>query len=242
MDYYNILGVEKNATQDEIRKAFRKKAQEHHPDRGGDENKFKEVSEAYEILSDENKRSSYDQFGKGGNPFNGGRHQSHGFNMDDIFEQFGSFFGGRSNRQNRRKKGNDLRLQIKVTLEEIFNGTTKKVKYTRQKPCEPCNGKGGSDTKSCLACSGTGYRTITEHTPFGVVSQSVGCNNCKGTGQVISNPCKSCKGNGTSAFEEVVEITVPKGVSEGMVLNMGGYGNHISNGEPGDLHIFIEEV
>ena len=249
MNYYDILGVDKNATQEEIKKAFRKKAVEHHPDKGGDEAKFKEASEAYDVLSDEQKRRDYDAYGsQGGNPFGGGgnpfgRYQGHAFNMDDIFSQFGDIFGGRYGQpKQRQRKGNDLRVQLTVNLEEIISGATKKVKYTRQKPCEPCNGKGGSEVKSCLACNGSGQRNVTQSTPFGVITQSAPCNNCGATGQVVSNPCRSCHGAGTQAAEEVVDINLPKGVVGGMSLNMSGYGNHVRGGVPGDLQILVDEI
>ena len=246
MNYYEILGVDKTATQDEIRKAFRKKAMEQHPDRGGDESKFKELNEAHEVLSDETKRRQYDQFGSGGNPFGGfnggGRYQTHGFSMDDIFSQFGDFFGGGRSRQQRQRKGNDLRVQLTISLEDVILGTNRKVKYNRQKPCDPCGGKGGSESKTCLSCNGTGQRTVTQQTPFGIVSQTAPCNNCNSSGKVISNPCKSCKGEGTTLNEEIVDIEIPKGVSGGMTLTMSGFGNHVRDGIPGDLHIVIEEI
>jgi molecular chaperone DnaJ len=241
-NYYDVLGVDKNATKDDIKKAFRKKAVEHHPDKGGDESKFKEASEAYEILSDDEKRRNYDNFGTNGNPFGGGgRQQSHGFSMDDIFSQFGDIFGGGRQRQ-RVRRGGDLRVQISVTLEEVIMGCKKKLKYNRQKPCNSCNSKGGTDLKSCNICGGSGQRTMSQQTPFGTISQSVPCNNCSASGQVISNPCKSCGGNGTVLEEEITEVDLPKGVSSGMNLTMGGYGNHIRDGQPGDLQILIDEV
>lgn len=248
MNYYDILGVDKGATQEEIKKAFRKKAVEHHPDKGGDETKFKQASEAYEVLSDEQKRRDYDTFGTNGNPFGGGgnpfgRHQGHAFNMDDIFSQFGDIFGGRYGQpKQRQRRGNDLRVQLSLTLEEIMLGANKKVKYNRQKPCEPCSGKGGSDLKSCLACNGTGQRNVVQQTPFGTISQSAPCNNCGASGQIVSNPCKSCHGSGTKVSEEIVDINLPKGVAGGMNLSMSGYGNHVRDGQPGDLQIVVDEI
>ena len=245
MDYYDILGVQRTATQEEIKKAFRKKAIEHHPDKGGDEAKFKEISEAYESLSDEGKRSNYDRFGKNNtNPF-GNRGGGHGFNMDDIFSQFGDMFGG-SDRQNHRhpptQKGSDLRVQIQVTLEDILFGTNKKVKYKRQKPCQPCNGKGGTGRKTCQSCSGFGRKNITQQTPFGVISSTQICNSCGGTGQTISNVCRSCNSSGTIGEDETVDINVPKGAIAGLNFTMSGLGNHIRDGVPGDLHILIHEI
>lgn len=248
MDYYDILGVSKSATQDEIKKAYRKKAIEHHPDKGGDEAKFREASEAYETLSDDSKRQQYDTYGSGGNPFGGnpfggGRHQSHGFNMDDIFSQFDDIFGGRYGQpRQRQRKGNDLRVQLTVSLEDVIIGCNKKVKYKRQTPCVPCNGKGGNDLKNCLACNGSGQRAVTQQTPFGVITQTVPCNNCGASGQIVSDPCKSCNGDGTVLTDETVDITLPKGVASGMSLSMGGYGNHVRGGQPGDLQILIDEI
>ncbi len=251
MSYYDILGINKDASQEEIKKAYRKKAIEHHPDKGGDESKFREAAEAYEILSDENKKREYDTYGSvggGGNPFGGfggfgGRHQGHGFSMDDIFSQFGDIFGGRYGQPRpKQRRGGDLRVQLSLTLEEVMLGSNKKVKYKRQTPCSPCNGKGGSDTKSCLACNGTGQRTVTQQTPFGIITQTMACNNCGSSGRVVHNPCKSCNGEGTKITEEVVEINIPKGAVSGMNFTMSGNGNHVRDGIPGDLHILIDEI
>lgn len=240
-NYYDILGVDRNASAEDIKKAFRKKAVEHHPDRGGDEEKFKEASMAYEVLSDNEKRQSYDVFGS-----NPGRQQSHGFNMDDIFSQFGDIFGGNpfggGQRGQRIRKGQDLRVQILVSLEDVMNGSSKKVKYKRQKPCGPCAGKGGQDSKTCLSCNGSGQRKITQQTPFGVISQSIPCNNCNSSGRVISKKCVSCSGEGTVMGEELVDINIPQGVASGMTLTMPGYGSHIRDGNPGDLHVLIDEI
>jgi molecular chaperone DnaJ len=244
MDYYSILGVSKGASPDEIKKAFRRKAVEHHPDKGGDEAKFKEISEAYETLSDETKRGEYDRFGKSGNPFSG-RAGGHGFNMDDIFSQFGDMFGGFGRQQHQhppKRKGGDLRVQIQVSLEEILSGVTKKVKFKRQKPCQPCNGKGGTGKKTCPHCNGFGRINVTQHTPFGVISSTQICNHCEGTGQVISSHCQTCRGSGTNTVEETIDINIPKGVTNGMSLIMEGYGNFVRDGDPGNLQVIISEI
>jgi molecular chaperone DnaJ len=245
MDYYDILGVSKGASAEEIKKAFRKKAVEHHPDKGGDETKFKEISEAYDTLSDETKRGEYDRYGKSGNPFSG-RGGGHGFSMDDIFSQFGDMFGGGFGRQQHqhppKRKGGDLRVQIQVNLEEILFGTSKKVKFKRQTPCQPCNGKGGTGKKTCTQCSGFGRKNITQHTPFGVITSTQICNNCEGTGQVISNHCQTCRASGTNAVEETIDIKIPKGVSNGMSIIMEGYGNFVRDGDPGNLQVVISEA
>lgn len=240
-NYYDILGVDKNASQDDIKKAYRKKALEYHPDRGGDEVKFKEAAEAYETLSDDQKKSEYDMYGKTGR---GG--QSQGFNMNDIFSQFGDIFGGNpfggAFTNQRQRRGNDLRVQMSVTLEEVLHGTTKKVKYKRQHTCSPCNGKGGTDLRACTTCGGAGVRTVTQNTPFGSISQTMPCNICGGQGRTIANRCNSCGGNGTLSKDETVDIAIPKGVASGMSLNMSGYGNYVKDGQPGDLHVLIDEI
>jgi molecular chaperone DnaJ len=245
MSYYDILGVTKTSTQDEIKKAFRKKAVEYHPDKGGDETKFKEISEAYETLSDERKKSEYDRTGGNPNPFSG-RGSGHGFGMDDIFNQFGDMFGGAFGRKSHqhppRRKGGDLRVQIQVTLEDVLFGSNKRVKYKRQKPCSSCAGKGGSGKKTCTNCNGFGRRNVSQNTPFGVISSTQLCSNCEGTGQVISNFCRNCNGDGTKLEEETVEINLPKGLANGMSLVMDGQGRFIRDGVAGDLQIIINET
>ena len=240
MSYYDILGVNKNATQDEIKKAFRRKAVEHHPDKGGSEEKFKEVSEAYEILSDDEKRKNYDRYGKEGNPFG---NSGGGGGFEDIFSQFSDIFGRGFNHQRRQvRKGSSLRVQIQVTLEEVMKGCTKKVKYRRQKPCQPCSGRGGDQIKNCLGCGGSGVKNFTQNTPFGQIVQSGACGNCSGTGKVVSIPCRNCVGSGVINQEDIVDIQLPKGVANGMSLTMEGGGNHLRDGVPGDLQILIEEI
>lgn len=240
-NYYEVLGVTKESTQDEIKKAYREMAKKYHPDRGGDEVKFKEVSEAYETLSDENKRVQYDRFGTSGGQNGGSRYQSHGF--EDIFADFGDIFGNGFGRQRQRvRKGSDLRVQLNVTLEDVMIGSLKKIKYKKQKSCNTCSGKGGTEIKSCIACNGTGSRKISQNTPFGNITQAIPCNNCEGTGQNIANKCKTCRGDGTVITEETIDINIPRGVAGGMNLSMPGYGNSIRDGVPGDLYIFINEI
>jgi molecular chaperone DnaJ len=240
--YYDILGIDKSASQDDIKKAYRKKALEYHPDRGGDETKFKKAAEAYETLSDDQKRQEYDMFG--GDP-NRGRFGGGGFNMNDIFSQFGDIFGnpfGGAFTNQRARRGGDLRIQVQVTLEEVIQGSTKKIKYKRQTKCEPCNGKGGTDERTCQGCNGAGVRRVIQNTPFGTITQQVPCNICNGEGKTIYNRCPNCNGNGTAPKEELVEVNIPKGVATGMTFNMQGYGNHIRQGTPGDLQVLIEEI
>jgi molecular chaperone DnaJ len=241
-NFYEILEVGKNASQDDIKKAYRKKALQYHPDKGGDEVKFKEAAEAYETLSDEQKRREYDMFGGTNHKSS---NQGRGFNVNDIFSQFGDVFGnpfGGAFTNQRQRKGNDLRVQLSVNLEDILTGTLKKVKYKRQHVCSSCSGKGGTDIRICNSCGGAGVRTITQQTPFGSISQTVGCNNCGGQGNTVANRCNSCGGNGTTLKEETVDINIPKGVASGMSLNLPDYGNYVKDGVPGDLHILIDEI
>lgn len=258
-DYYNVLGINKSASDDEIKKAYRKKAMEFHPDKNPDnpeaEAKFKEAAEAYDVLSNSEKKSNYDRYGTAdGNPFGGGNPFGsggfgHGFSMDDIFSQFGDIFGGGNpfggggNRwKQRQKRGGDLRLKVSLTIDEILKGTVKKLKYKRQDSCNSCNGKGGSDVKDCIPCQGSGKRVVVQNTPFGQIRQETGCPDCQGTGKRISNACGVCHGQGTVMKEQIVDVEIPVGVGSGMMLTMQGYGNHVRDGVPGDLQIIIDEI
>lgn len=249
-DYYSILGVDRNASEEQIKKAYRKKAMQYHPDKNpGDataETKFKEAAEAYEVLSDATKKSNYDNYGSAnGNPFGGGGNPfgGHGFSMDDIFSQFGDIFGNRGGgRQRRQTRGSDLRIKVVLTIEDILKGCNKKLKYKRQVKCDPCNGKGGTDVKDCLTCQGTGRRIVVQNTPFGQMRTEAACPDCSGTGKIIRNKCNHCHGDGTQLREEVVDVEIPVGVSSGMQLTMSGFGNHIRDGVPGDLQILVEEA
>ena len=253
MDYYKILGVDKDATPEDIKKSYRKKAMELHPDRNPNnpeaESKFKEAAEAYDILSDETKRSNYDRFGSpsgGGNPFTSGG-QGHGFSVQDIFDQFGDVFGNSFNQrygggQRPQSRGSNLRIKVSLTIDEILKGAIRKLKYKRQDKCQSCNGIGGTDPRNCIPCNGSGQRTIIQNTPFGQIRQVATCPDCSGSGKVVSVKCNSCRGEGTSIKEQVVDVEIPKGVSNGMQLAMQGFGNFIKNGSAGDLQIIIEEV
>jgi molecular chaperone DnaJ len=247
-DYYEILGVDKSANSDQIKKAYRKMAMKYHPDKNPDnkeaESKFKEVSEAYEVLSDDNKRSNYDRFGKT-DGFSGGFNGGHGFSMEDIFSQFGDVFGdafGRKYGQNRQKRGSDLRMKVNVTIDDVLKGTTKKLKYKRQDKCSPCNGKGGTDIKDCISCGGLGRRIVVQNTPFGQIRQEANCTDCQGSGKVVRNVCNSCSGSGTSTIEQTVDIEIPAGVEAGMQFTMTGFGNYTRDGIAGDLQIIIDEI
>ena len=253
-DYYSILGVDRNANEEQIKKAYRKKAMQFHPDKNqGDptaETKFKEAAEAYEVLSDATKKSNYDNygsatgnpFGGGGNPFGGGG--GHGFNMDDIFSQFGDVFGNRGGgrQQKRQTKGSDLRIKVVLNIDEILKGCTKKLRYKRQIKCDPCNGKGGTDVRECLTCKGTGHRIVVQNTPFGQMRTETTCPDCRGSGKIIKNPCGHCHGEGTQLKEQVIDVEIPAGVSNGMQLTMQNFGNNVRDGIPGDLYILVEEA
>ena len=241
-NYYKILGVDKTATMSEIKSAYKKLCKIHHPDKGGDEEKFKEISQAYEILSDEDKKSQYDRYGSVGdnnnNPFSGGG----GFNMDDIFSQFGDIFGQSRRSGPQQRKGSDLRVKVTINLNDIIFGSTKKIKYSRHAKCQPCDGKGGDELVTCLPCQGQGHRSFVQNTPFGTMRQSTVCSHCSGVGKTVKNPCKSCNGQGVSVKQETVDIDIPKGAVGGNFMAMPQYGNHIRGGVPGDLQIVIEEM
>jgi len=247
-DLYNVLEVDRNATADEIKKSYRRLSKKFHPDVNKDpsaESKFKEISSAYETLSDPQKKSNYDRFGDpngGGNPFGGGGGNPFGGNpFGDIFSNFGDFFGGNPHGNAGRTRGGDLRMKVIVDISDILNGTTKKLKYKRQTQCNGCSGKGGNDVRTCIPCGGSGVRSVIQNTPFGQIRTQTTCPDCQGTGQQIKNKCGFCHGDGTKLSEEVVDVQIPAGVSTGMQLKMSGWGNHIRNGSAGDLFVIVEE-
>ena len=265
-DYYEVLGVEKNASADEIKKAYRKKAIQYHPDRNpGDkeaEEKFKEAAEAYDVLSNPDKRARYDQFGHAGmsgaagngGPFGG---FGGGMSMDDIFSMFGDIFGGHGGfggfsgfgggggAQQRRYRGSDLRVKVKLTLKEISTGVEKKFKLKKYVPCPHCHGtgaEGNSGVETCPTCKGTGSVIRNQHTILGTMQTRTTCPTCGGEGHIIKDKCKECGGEGIVYGEEIVTVKIPKGVAEGMQLSMSGKGNAGKhNGVPGDLLILVEE-
>ncbi len=265
-DYYEVLGVDKSASADEIKKAYRKKAIQYHPDKNpGDkeaEEKFKEAAEAYEVLSNPDKRARYDQFGhegmSGAGGFGGGFGGGQGMSMDDIFSMFGDIFGGHggfggfsgfggggSSQAQRKFRGSDLRVKVKLSLKDIANGTTKKFKLKKYVPCSHCHGtgaEGNSGTETCPTCKGSGHILRTQQSIFGMMQTQTVCPQCNGEGKIIKNKCKECGGEGIVYGEEVVEVKIPAGVAEGMQLSMSGKGNAgRHNGIPGDLLIQIEE-
>ena len=259
-DYYEVMGVPKNASEDEIKKAYRKLAKQYHPDLNpGDkdaEAKFKEVNEAYEVLSDKDKRARYDQFGHagvdpsfgggaGGDPFGGDPFG--GVDLGDIFSSFfggGGFGGGRRQANpNAPRRGSDTEAVLNISFEEAAKGCKKNITYSRIDSCAACGGSGaekGTQPKTCPQCSGTGQVRISQRTPFGVVQTSRGCDRCSGTGKVIEHPCKDCGGTGRVKRQKTIEVTVPAGVDDDQVLQMGGLGNAGANGGPaGDLHVYV---
>lgn len=259
-DYYEVLGVPKNATEDEIKKAYRKVAIKYHPDHNpGDkaaEEKFKEAAEAYDVLHDPEKRKQYDQFGFNGPAAGGfGGFSGTSMDMDDIFSMFGDIFGGRSSafsgfggtraRRATRNRGSDLRLKVRLSLAEIATGVTKKFKVKKDTACPYCHGTGaadGSGQETCRTCHGTGVITHTTQSIFGMMQTQGVCPTCGGEGTVIKNKCHHCGGTGVVKGEEVVEVHIPAGVAAGMVVNVSGKGNAgMRGGTNGDIQVMIEE-
>ncbi|MBO5135677.1 MAG: molecular chaperone DnaJ [Bacteroidaceae bacterium] len=265
-DYYKVLGVERNATQEEIKRAYKKTAVKWHPDRWEGkspeekkeaEEKFKQAAEAYDVLGDLNKRSRYDQFGKAGVDGAGGFGGfGQGMDINDIFTHFGDIFeemgfGGfghgysRGRQRRPQYKGSDLRLKVKLNLSEIANGTTKKFKVKKNITCTSCGGSGcekGTSTETCTSCGGQGYVLRSQRSFLGMVQTQEPCPVCGGEGVIIKNKCKTCGGEGVTSGEEIVEIQIPAGVSDGMVVNVPGKGNAAKhNGIPGNIQVLIEE-
>jgi molecular chaperone DnaJ len=259
-DYYEVLGVGRSAGKDEIKKAYRKLAIKYHPDKNPDnedaENKFKEAAEAYEVLSDDDKKARYDRFGHAGMGQGGGGFGGGGMTMDDIFSQFGdifgdsgspfgSFFGGGGGRQSRGERGSNLRIKVSLNLEEIAKGVTKKIKVKKQVSCDQCDGTGAKDSSSlqtCSTCRGAGMVRQVRSTILGQMQTTTTCPSCQGSGKMIKDRCTKCKGDGRMFAEELIEIPIPAGVEAGMQLSMRGKGNAGRNGGPaGDLLINIEE-
>lgn len=269
-DYYEILGVDKTASKDEIKKAYRKLAMQYHPDRNPDdkeaETKFKEAAEAYEVLSNDEKRGKYDRFGHSG--MRGGQ-DFHGFNnAEDIFSHFsdifGSAFGGggggsmfddffggtggtrRSQTRSGGTPGSDMRITLKLSLEEIAKGTTKKVKIKKYKTCDDCKGSGankGTSFSTCTVCNGTGEVRQVSRSLFGQFVNISACHNCNGTGRTISDPCKKCHGEGRVQYDDTIKINVPAGVSDNSYMTLRGEGNAGKNGgHAGDIIVVFKEL
>jgi len=261
-DYYETLGIGKTATADEIKKAYRKVAMQYHPDRNpGDkaaEEKFKEAAEAYEVLSDTDKKSQYDRYGHAGVSSNGRGHGGAGMNMEDIFSQFGdifgddifgNFFGGqqrsRGGQRMRGVRGSNLRIKLKLSYEEIAKGVTKNIRVKKYIPCQTCHGSGAKDkgsVQTCGTCGGSGQVRRVTNTFLGQMQTVTTCPTCNGEGSIITAKCGTCRGEGRAYAEETVSIDIPAGVQEGMQLNINGKGNAGERGGPGgDLIILIEE-
>lgn len=257
-DYYEVLGVSKGSSADEIKKAYRKMAIKYHPDKNPDdkesEEKFKEAAEAYEVLSNAEKKQRYDQFGHAGMGGNGGGYgggYGGGMNMDDIFSQFGDIFGGAfgggfggGGRRTQVNRGSNLRVRVKLTLDEVATGVTKKLKVNKYVSCDKCRGTGaeGGGMTTCHTCRGSGHVTRIMNTPLGQMQTSSTCPSCNGQGQTIEHKCTKCYGDGIIKGEEVIDVKIPPGVGNEMQLSVRGKGNAgARGGVPGDLIVMVEE-
>ena len=262
-DYYEILGINRNATKDEIKKAYRKLAMQYHPDRNPDdkeaEEKFKEAAEAYEILSHDDKRNNYDRFGHEG--VRGSTFGSEGFSsVNDIFSHFSDIFGGssifdeffggsqrgRTRRRGSGTPGSDMRVTLKLTLEEIATGISKKIKIKKQVKCNDCNGTGaqaGTSLKTCPVCNGAGEVKTVSRSVFGQFVNITACHNCNGEGQVVDSPCRKCSGDGRVQDETTINIEVPAGVQDGNYMTLRGEGNSGKRGgQSGDIIVVFQEL
>ncbi len=259
-DYYEVLGVGKGASADEVKKAFRKLAIEHHPDRGGDEAKFKEVNEAYEVLKDDKKRQRYDQFGHagvggasgggGGNPFEGfggGNGQEMHFDFGDLGlgDIFSSFFGGNAGggqRQRRSARGRDVETQAEISFEDAVFGTQIDLDLTLQDNCDHCKGttvEPGHELKTCDTCKGSGQTVRVTQTVFGNIQQAAVCGSCRGKGKIPEKVCSVCKGQGTESKKQDITLKIPAGVDDGATIRLREHGEAIANGPKGDLYVNI---
>ncbi len=258
-DYYEVLGVSKSASDDEIKKAFRRKAVELHPDKeGGDEQKFKEVNEAYEVLKDQQKRQRYDQFGHagvggspgggGGNPFGGfGGQQGANINFDfddlgGFGDLFGSFFGGGGQRSRKPKRGRDVEMMLELDFEEAVFGVETEVKLDLNDTCEHCDGKTvepGYELETCPTCKGSGQEVRVAKTVLGNIQQAVTCSQCKGRGKIPEKDCTVCLGKGVERKEKNVKIKVPAGIDDGATIRLSSYGEATVDGPKGDLYVHV---
>ncbi len=258
-DYYEILGVSRDATQDEIKKAFRKLAQKYHPDKpGGDEKKFKEISEAYSVLSDEKKRKQYDMFGSagagadgfGGFDFSG--FQNGGFDFSqfgfgsqggqvefDLGDIFSEFFGAATGgtQQNSTRKGADIKVDLEISLKEASFGAEKEISLQKYNTCKQCSGFGGEELQDCKDCSGTGFKIETKRSIFGAIQVEKACPSCSATGKITKNKCKACAGAGIIKEETKIKVTITPLSSSGDIIKLEGQGEAIKAGTPGDLYI-----
>lgn len=254
-DYYDLLGVKKDASPDEIKKAFRRAAIEHHPDRGGDEEKFKEINEAYEVLKDTDKRKRYDQFGhagvggssEGGNPFGGGfGGQSQNFDFGDLGlgDIFNSFFGGGGgqSRQQRQARGRDVEASVEITFDQAVFGTEVDLDLQLEDTCEHCKGttvESGYELKTCDRCNGSGQIVSVTRTVFGNIQQATVCPKCHGTGKIPEKVCSVCKGKGTQSKRQTIHLKIPAGIDDGATIRLREHGEAIANGPKGDLYVNV---
>lgn len=257
-DYYEVLGVSKTASADEIKKAYRKAAVKHHPDKeGGDETKFKEIGEAYEVLKDQQKRQRYDQFGHagvggngggagfgGGNPFEGFGGQNINFDFGDggLGDIFGQFFGGGQQRERGPRRGRDVETTIQLTFEQAVFGVEEEIHLDMDDECSHCKGttvEPGYSMKTCPTCKGAGQQTRVMNTIFGQIQQAVTCDTCKGAGKVPEKVCTVCKGKGTERRKQTVKLKVPAGIDDGATIRLKDHGEAIGGGARGDLYVHV---
>lgn len=254
-DYYKILGVDKSASQDEIKKAFRKLALEHHPDKtGGEDKKFKEINEAYSVLSDTKKRQQYDTFGSAGPSMGGGGQGFGGFDFSgfnqgagadfefDLGDMFGSIFGGgRGGRRSssRQRAGQDIAVSLQISFKESLLGVDKTIEYNRHATCHTCNGAKGTDLKKCTHCDGHGYTTKIQRTILGAIQQQYICEYCEGQGKIPSKKCGTCHGEGIIKQKEILTIHIPAGIENGEQLRVAGRGESVVGGVAGNLYVQI---
>jgi molecular chaperone DnaJ len=247
-DYYKILGIDKSASKAEIKKAYRNLAKKHHPDKGGDAEKFKKISAAYDVLGNDQKKAQYDQFGSAGptggfgGGFGGGGFQGGNVNFDGFEDIFSSFFGGGGRQQSRRKntRGADLEVEVEISFEESMNGVTKKFKSSHLRECVKCHGAGGKGEKTCESCHGSGNISQQMRTPFGVIQQQTTCPSCDGTGKIFAEKCSNCYGEGRKKESTTIKVEIPSGVQNGETLRVRGQGEAgIRGGQAGDLFVHI---
>jgi molecular chaperone DnaJ len=254
-DYYEVLGVGKDASADEIKKAFRRAAVEHHPDRGGDEKKFKELNEAYEVLKDPTKKQRYDQFGHAGvggasgNPFGGGYGGGQNVNFDfgdlglgDIFSSFFGGGGGQGGGRPRQARGRDVEAEVEIGFEKAIFGTEVELALSLDDTCEHCKGttvEPGHELKTCDQCKGSGQVVSVTRTIFGNIQQAAICPKCKGSGKVPEKLCTICHGKGTQAKKQKIELKIPAGIDDGAVIRLREHGEAVANGPKGDLYVNI---
>lgn len=252
-DFYNLLGVEKSASQEELKKAFRKLAHQYHPDKtGGDDSKFKEINEAYQVLGDPEKRAKYDQFGSaafenggmGGNPFGGaGGFDFSGFQgagFEDLGDMFGDMFGFGGGGRRRTRRGGDIQVDMDLSFRDAVFGVEREVSLNKPSSCERCGGVGaepGSSMKTCKTCDGKGVRVHATRTILGTIQQKVTCSDCEGRGEIPEKNCTQCHGDGVVRSKKTFQVSIPAGVDNGAILRIRGAGEAVKGGESGDLFI-----